>query len=291
MLFYRTPDRRLLVLAVLLLVGVPRVAQRIVQGPATPAELRSLQIRMDTAAEEHWRAVAGGDVPAIVRFHAGAGFRAKWEFQFGPMGRGYQTFGLFLLGLWAGRRRLFEDVPSHRALFVRMWRWSGVITLVVPVVAGALFVVGQATSGGASQPPPGTLPDFTSWPIVAGFCVFDAWNNAMTLFYVASFALLLLRPRWQPRLLRFSPVGRMALSAYVGQTVIGVLVFFGFGLGLLGRVGNSLTIPMGLAVFAFQAWACRAWLERFRFGPLEWGWRSLTWLRREPFRVRPAMPA
>ena len=110
----------------------------------------------------------------------------------------------------------------------------------------------------------------------------------MTLFYVASFALLFLRPRWQPLLLHFAPAGRMALSVYVGQTVIGVLVFFGFGLGLLGRFGNGATIPMGLAVFALQAWACRAWLERFRFGPLEWAWRSLTWLRVEPFRARAA---
>jgi uncharacterized protein len=77
----------------------------------------------------------------------------------------------------------------------------------------------------------------------------------------------------------------MALSVYVGQTLIGVLVFFGFGLGLLGRVGNSVTIPLGLALFVVQVWVSRAWLGRFRFGPLEWAWRSLTWLRREPFRA------
>jgi len=67
--------------------------------------------------------------------------------------------------------------------------------------------------------------------------------------------------------------------------VIGVMIFFGFGLGLLGRVGNTVTIPMGLAVFALQVWASRSWLTRFRFGPLEWVWRSLTWFRLEPFRV------
>jgi len=240
---------------------------------------------MNAQAEEHWRALAGGDVPAIVRFHAGPGFVAKWDFQFGPMGRGYQTFGLFLLGLWAGRRRLLEDVEAHRGLIVRCWRWSGAMTLAVPLAAGAVYAIALGMAGGPPQPTPaGTLPDFTSWPFVGGMCLFDAWNNAMTLFYVASFVLLFLRPRWQPPLLRFVPVGRMALSAYVGQTVVGALVFFGVGLGLLGRFGNSLTIPLGLAVFALQAWACRAWLERFRFGPLEWAWRSLTWLRREPFR-------
>jgi uncharacterized protein len=290
LLFYRVQDRWLLVLAVLLLVGVPRVVQRLVQGPATPAELESLQARMNAEAEEHWRSVAEGNVPAIVWLHATSAFRAKWEFQFGPMGRGYQTFGLFLVGLWAGRRRLFEHVPANRPLFVRVWRFTGVLTLLVPLAAGALLVIGRAAGGGSSQPsPPGTMPDFTSWPVIAGFCAFDSWNNAMTLLYVTSFALLFLRPRWRPHLLRFGPVGQMALSVYVGQTVIGVLVFFGFGLGLLGRFGNSVTIPMGLALFAGQLWASRAWLSRFRFGPLEWVWRSLTWLRREPFHA-PAIP-
>jgi uncharacterized protein len=290
-LFYSVPDRWLLVLAALLLVGVPRIAQRLIQGPATPTELQSLQMKMNAQAEEHWRAVADGDIPAIVHLHATTGFRAKWEFQFGLFGRGYQTFGLFLLGLWAGRHRVFEDVEVHLRLFARLWRWTGALTLLVPLTAGLLFAVGQAAGSGPSPQGAGTTLDFTSWPVVAGFCAFDAWNNAMTLFYVASFALLFLRPRWQPRLLRFGAIGQTALSTYVGQTVVGVLVFFGFGLGLLGRFGNSVTIPIGLALFVTQVGASRAWLGHFRFGPLEWVWRSLTWLRREPFRAVVGAPA
>jgi uncharacterized protein len=157
--------------------------------------------------------------------------------------------------------------------------------LLLPLIGLVLFAVGRAMGGTQPQQPAGTLPDFSSWPVVAGMGLFDAWNNAMTLFYVASFALLFLRPRWQARLLRFGPVGQMALSVYVGQTVIGVLVFFGFGLGLIGRFGNSVTIPLGLAVFVVQVWASRAWLAHFRYGPIEWAWRSLTWLRLEPFRA------
>ena len=284
-LFYRVQDRWLILLAVLLLVGVPRVANRVIEGPATQAQLHSLQSRMNSKAEEHWRAVADGDVPAIVRFHATAGFRAKWDFQFGFFGRGYQTFGLFLLGLWAGRRRVFWDVETHRALFRRTWRWTGALTLLLPLIGGVLFAAARAMGGSQPQQSAATLPDFSSWPIVAGMGLFDAWNNSMTLFYVTSFVLLFQRPRWQPRLLRFGPVGQMALSAYLSQTAIGVLVFFGFGLGLLGHVANSVTIPMGLVVFAVQVWACRAWLARFRFGPIEWVWRSLTWFRLEPFRL------
>lgn len=283
--FYRTPDRWLLVLAILLLVGVPRIAQRAIEGPTTRAELQSLQDRMTADAKDHWRAVAEGNVPAIVRLHATTGFRSKWDFQFGFFGRGYQTFGLFLLGLWAGRRRMFEDVEAYRPLFRRIWRWSGVLTLLFPVTGIVLFALGRAVSGAQPQQPAGALPDFSSWPVVAGMSLFDAWNNAMTLFYVSSFALLFVRSRWQPRLVRFAPVGQTALSVYLTQTAIGTLVFFGFGLGLLGRFGNSLTIPLGLAVFAVQMWAARAWLDRFRFGPVEWAWRSLTWFRLAPFRV------
>jgi uncharacterized protein len=285
-LFYRVPDRWLLVLALPLLIGVPRIAQRVVEGPATAAELQSAQERMNAQAEEHWRMLVEGDVPAIAHFHATTGFRAKWEFQFGFMGRGYQTFGLFLLGLWAGRHRVFEDVEAHRRRFVRLWRWTGALTLLIPLLAAVLFVAGKAAGGGtAPEPPAGAPPDFTSWPFVAGLCFFDTWNNAMTLFYVASFALLFLRPLWRPRLLRFGPAGQMALSVYVSQSIVGVLVFFGFGLGLLGRLGNTATIPMGLALFALQVAASRAWLRHFRHGPLEWAWRSLTWLRWEPFRA------
>jgi uncharacterized protein len=291
-LFYRVPDRWLILLAVLLLVGVPRIANRAIEGPTTQAELQSLQSRMNSEAEEHWRAIAAGDLPALVRLRATTGFRAKWDFQFGFFGRGYQTFGLFLLGLWAGRRRVFEDLERHRGLFRRTWRWTGTFTLLLPLIAGVLFAAGSAVGrGGQPQQPPGTLPDLWTWPVVAGMGLFDAWNNVMTMFYVASFVLLFQRSRWQQRLLRFGPVGQMALSVYVGQTAIGVLVFFGFGLGLLGDFGNSVTIPLGLAVFAVQVWVSRLWLDHFRFGPLEWVWRSLTWFRLEPFRASAGAPA
>lgn len=287
-LFYRVRDSWLLALAIPLLIGVPRDAQRLIEGPTTMAERQSIQSRMNAEAQEHWQAVADGNVPAIVRFHATTGFRAKWDFQFGFFGRGFQTFGLFLLGLWAGRRRVFEDVERHRHLLRQVWRWTGALTLLFPLLGVVLFAARRAMTSSQPQQPAGALPDFASWPVVAGMGLFDAWNNAMTLFYVASFALLYLRPRWQPRLLRFAPVGQMALSVYLGQTAIGMLVFFGFGLGLLGRFGNSFSIPLGLAVFVIQVWASRAWLTRFRYGPVEWAWRSLTWLRFEPFRAAPA---
>jgi len=281
-------DRWLIVIAALLMIGTPRVVQRVVSGPASLEERTVAWQKLNDDAARHWRALADGDVPAMVRFHATDGFRGKWDFQFGPMGRGFQTLALFLLGLWAGRHRVLHDPEAHRAFWNRLLPWTGWLTLVIPVAGIGLFVAGQAMSGGAAAgaaEPAASVPDMTSWPTVAGLCVFDAWNGVMTLFYVAVFVWLFARPRWPERLLRFEPVGRMALSAYVGQTAVGSLVFFGYGLGLLGRFGNSVNLPLGAAVFALEMVACAWWLAHFRFGPLEWAWRSLTWLRRERLRL------
>jgi len=286
-LFRGVRDRWLLVAAALLMVGTPRVVRRAWNGPASTAERASEEQRMNASAERHWQALETGTPPEIGRIHATEGFRAKWEFQFGPMGRGFPTFGLFLLGLWTGRHRVFHDPERHRGFWRRLLTWSGALTAAIPLVAGAVFAAAQATGGAAglgASTAPETMPDLTSWPFIAFLCVFDAWNGVMTLLYVAVFVWLSGRARWRPRLLLFEPVGRMALSSYVAQTLVGSLVFFGFGLGLLGRFGNGVNLPLGAALFAVEVLACAWWLGRFRFGPLEWAWRSLTWMRRQPLR-------
>ena len=69
----------------------------------------------------------------------------------------------------------------------------------------------------------------------------------------------------------------MALTNYVGQSVICTLLFYGTGLGLGGTMGPTLYLPIGIAIYAGQVMASRVWLASFRFGPLEWIWRMLTY--------------
>jgi len=206
------------------------------------------------------------------------------EFQFGVFSRGYQTFGLFLLGLWAGRRRILEHVEPHLRRFRKVFWWTFVPGLVLPCLG---FVIGAAVSlagrGGGDQQPQ-AMPDLRSWPFVTGMCLYDIWNFAMTVFYIAAFVLLFQRPFWQ-RWLRFlTPVGRMALTSYLLQTIAGAFVFFSIGLAWLGDVGNSVTLPVGAVVFAGLMGLSRVWLDHFHYGPVEWLWRSTTFLRVQRFR-------
>jgi uncharacterized protein len=77
----------------------------------------------------------------------------------------------------------------------------------------------------------------------------------------------------------------MALTNYLTHSFFYVFLFWGFGLGLLGRVGATFCVALSLAIFAAQIALSSWWLHRFRFGPAEWLWRSLTYGARQPMRL------
>jgi uncharacterized protein len=79
---------------------------------------------------------------------------------------------------------------------------------------------------------------------------------------------------WQQRLMA---VGRLAFTNYLSQTLLCGLLFFGFGLGMYGSLNRPLLLAVTVAIWVWQLWFSSWWLARFRFGPLEWVWRSLTY--------------
>ncbi|NRA59157.1 MAG: DUF418 domain-containing protein, partial [Phycisphaerales bacterium] len=79
-------------------------------------------------------------------------------------------------------------------------------------------------------------------------------------------------------------VGRMALTNYLMQSVIAAFIFYGWGLGYFGRLDRIDYVPIVVGVWAFQMLASPLWLARFRYGPMEWLWRSLTYWKPQPMR-------
>jgi uncharacterized protein len=82
------------------------------------------------------------------------------------------------------------------------------------------------------------------------------------------------------------PLGRMAFTNYLAQSVILSCIFYGFGLALFGRLGVAQAIAIAIAIYAAQAVFSTWWLRRFRFGPIEWLWRSLMYGEWQSFRSR-----
>ena len=82
----------------------------------------------------------------------------------------------------------------------------------------------------------------------------------------------------------FAPLGRMAFTNYIMQSVIFGFIFFGYGLGYFGRLGAMHALLIGIAVYSAQVLLSGWWLSRFRFGPLEWLWRTLMYGIRQPMQ-------
>jgi uncharacterized membrane protein YeiB len=83
---------------------------------------------------------------------------------------------------------------------------------------------------------------------------------------------------------RLGDVGRMALTSYLGATLIATTVFNGYGLGLFGTLPRARLYLLMAGIWCFQIAFARLWLRAFQYGPAEWTWRSLTYWKRQPLR-------
>jgi uncharacterized protein len=184
------------------------------------------------------------------------------------------TLGIFLVGLYAGRRRFFEDVQAHRDTFRRLAVWG--------LAVGFLF--STALVAAYLRYPQEELAAIPALALVITV-LYVLGTFPLAFGYIATVTLLVERTEWRRRLGVFAPVGRMALTNYLSQTVLCLLIFYGYGLGLIGTVGPAVALAMALLVFGAQmAWS-PWWLARYRFGPAEWLWRSLTYGKLQPMRV------
>ena len=89
---------------------------------------------------------------------------------------------------------------------------------------------------------------------------------------------------WSHALRWLAPAGRMALSNYLAQSLVCTLLFYGYGLGWFEQMGRAWQLLFAVALFAAQVALSRAWLRHFRFGPMEWLWRAITYWRWPPLR-------
>jgi uncharacterized protein len=182
----------------------------------------------------------------------------------------FNVFAMFVLGLAAGKQRMFEANPTNTPLLRRIWIWG----LVIGLIGNLLYVVFGELSN-RNIPSPNLL-------IALAGQTFGA--PALSLFYMTSLAFLAQRADWHDRLAPLAAVGRMAITNYLMQTVICTTLFYGYGFGLYGRIGMAASIALTVLIYAVQIPFSVWWLRHFRFGPVEWLWRSLTYGHMQPMR-------
>ena len=215
----------------------------------------------DIALERHFEVLQGNSYPAYV----GELWWASWETMWGmPFYIDYclTALGRFMLGAWIFRQGWLQSTTEYRSDFRR---WS------IVLVGGGivLTLIGYGI---------GSVNDVLAY-------TFDPLPQlALALGYGAAIVALCQSGRFKKVMRGIAAVGRTALSNYLLQSLMYIFVLFGFGLGLLNVLGATLCLALAVSFFALQVVVSGWWVERFRFGPAEWVWRSLTYGQRQPFR-------
>ncbi len=187
-----------------------------------------------------------------------------------------KILAMFLLGMYAHRIGVFQNLHAHSALIKRVLIYGSILGFI-----GNIAMAGLAGNEAPFPPSPMAL---------AGVIGYAFGVPALALFIIALVATLWQREGWRNVLTILAPVGRMALTNYLLQTVICVTLFYGYGFGLFGKLGALQATLVALAIFAMQIVLSSIWLRYFSYGPMEWIWRQLTYGRRLGLRTASEIP-
>ncbi|MDO6449279.1 DUF418 domain-containing protein [Oceanobacillus sp. FSL W7-1304] len=168
---------------------------------------------------------------------------------------------LFLFGMYIARKRWLHEPEKHKTILRKLWLVSliGFIGLKI-----GPYLVGN--------------------PLWISYLQDNVGGTFSAIFYIISITFIAQRKIGQKIIQPFAAVGRMALTNYLMQSIICFILFYGIGFGLYGSIRPLAGVGMVLVVFIGQIFLSNWWLRRFRFGPFEWLWRSLTYGKRQPLR-------
>jgi uncharacterized protein len=174
------------------------------------------------------------------------------------------TTGKVLIGFWMGKKGIFSQPEKHRPI-LRRWFWGGLLLGLPSSIAYWAVKTGQLNLDSL----------WLAWlPFaVAGGMILHS------LFYISSFVQAWGGRRGFYWLKTFVPVGKMALTNYLLQTVMGLFLFYGYlpGPHLMGQVGSASLLLLGVLIFALQVFFSHWWLQSYGQGPVEWLWRRLAY--------------
>ncbi|HWL88985.1 MAG TPA: DUF418 domain-containing protein [Polyangiaceae bacterium] len=239
-----------------------------------PAVSSALSDRIPGHYEGALRAYGTGTYLEVVRFRVGEEFEVVTRFY--GVAWAWELLNM-LIGVLLWRSGIFHArAPDDHRRTLRWMAFGGILI----GFSYALYETVRADFHPALPALPFGLPTLLHWSTTLLFA----------LGYGAGLLLLLRRDAWRKRLSVFSPLGRMAFTNYLTQSLVFTSLFYGYGGSLLGRVGHAGAALMGIAFYILQGIASAIWLRRFSFGPLEWLWRSFTYGQWQPLRRPSPLP-
>ena len=207
-------------------------------------------------ATAYFDLILKGEYRKLLVSNSTTGFYNKYNYlKFS--GRLWVIPGLFLLGLWLGRKKWHEHIDKIPIIK----------TLTISASIGIpLTIISYYASS----------PSNTESIKYIGSIARDSSNIFMPLFYIIILLALFKLNSTNKIISQLIPVGKMGLTTYVMQSAFGIFIFYGYGLGLLLKLPGTAALGLGLLYFIIQILFSKWWFSKFKFGPLEWLWRSGT---------------
>ncbi|MFZ1788331.1 MAG: DUF418 domain-containing protein [Saprospiraceae bacterium] len=226
------------------------------------AQLASDESIANFLKDASWWEVLKGDV---------SGFFYRYGYLF-FVSRISKVLGMFLIGYVLGRTEFYQNITKHKNILYTI------------IIFG--IVIGLPANYFLADLMKNHMGDYWGLKIEGLYLTISYALGVVPLgmTYVALFMLAFQTQLGKKLMSVFAPVGKMAFSNYVLQTLIGNFVFLGAGLGYLGKIGPVYYTIFGVIVFIIQIILSKIWLKYFYFGPIEWIWRSLTYKKLQPMK-------
>lgn len=231
-----------------------------IADPSTPV--------FDLGSGRYWSGLMSAQEHGSMAEVAAAGIKYGFPVNFVwalENGRMTQTLFLFLFGIILGRKRLFYDEGNN----IRTWKR-------ILAAASCAFAI--------------LLPLYAKIPgICETACIskslhvmFNMWKNfAMMLMIVSGTVLLFYRTPARKKMMKIAPYGKMSLTNYLGQSIVGGMLFYNWGFGLFRICGHTSSLLLGIIFVIIQYAFCRLWLAHHKRGPFEELWYKATWVHKQ----------
>lgn len=177
-------------------------------------------------------------------------------------GRFFQAPALFMLGMLLGRKKLFIASVKSNLFWKKALQYA--VFLFIPLFAFKTF-----------------LPEIMERKalLTSLSVIVNSWSNlAFMIVLVATFILLYQKDSVRKFLSKLIPFGKMSLTNYILQSIVGCFIYYRYGLGLVEHAGATYSLLIGIVLFILQLYFCKWWLSKHRQGPLEYIWHKATWI-------------
>lgn len=265
---FKVPTKWLVALGILLFLQIPDIISFIglLSGNA-PNQPSHAVVYMDQLYEECANLFIHGSLSDVLEFNLWKGQAAKllWIFN---NARYPQLIGLFIVGMLIGRFGIHKSEEKMVRYSKKVLPCSIFFFVVFYMIVLSLPYLG--VEGFALQ---------------VGNMLFKSYANlGMMMIYICGFTLLYYGTRLRRGMDKIAPVGRMSVTNYMIQSIVGVTLFYGFGANLAVQLSFLECLFLGLLIYTIQILYSNWWIKRYYYGPIEWVWRVVTWFKPIPLK-------